>query len=108
MFDCVVPTRNARTGTLFTSEGVLNIRHSRFREDFKPIDENCDCYTCRNFSRAYLRHLFVSEEITAYILNTIHNLRFYMRLMEEIRDAIKKGNFGKYYGEKLEVLRRKV
>jgi len=71
MFDCVVPTRNARTGTLYTSRGVLNIRQSKFRSDLSPLDPDCDCYTCQNFTRAYLRHLFVSEEITAYILEFI-------------------------------------
>ncbi len=93
MFDCVVPTRNARTGTLYTSQGVVNIRQEKFKRDFSPLDPECDCYTCRNFTRAYLRHLFVSEEITAYVLNTIHNLRFYMKLMEEVRRSIEKGRF---------------
>lgn len=93
MFDCVVPTRNARTGTLYTSQGVVNIRQEKFKRDFSPLDPECDCYTCRNFTRAYLRHLFVSEEITAYVLNTIHNLRFYMKLMEEIRRSIEEGRF---------------
>ncbi len=93
MFDCVVPTRNARTGTLYTSQGVINIRQERFKKDFSPLDPECDCYTCRNFTRAYLRHLFVSEEITSYVLNTIHNLSFYMKLMEEIRRSIEEGRF---------------
>ncbi|NPA32257.1 MAG: tRNA guanosine(34) transglycosylase Tgt [Aquificae bacterium] len=93
MFDCVVPTRNARTGTLFTSQGVIDIRHAKWKEDFSPLDPECDCYTCRNFSKAYLRHLFVAEEITAYVLNTIHNLRFYHKLMEDIRKAIEEGRF---------------
>ena len=99
MFDCVVPTRNARTGTLYTSQGVVNIRQERFKKDFSPLDPECDCYTCKNFSRAYLRHLFVSEEITAYVLNTIHNLRFYMRLMENIRSAIEEGRFQEFKKE---------
>ncbi|MCS7278259.1 MAG: tRNA guanosine(34) transglycosylase Tgt, partial [Aquificaceae bacterium] len=85
MFDCVAPTRMARTGTLFTSKGKINIRNERYKKDFSPVDEKCDCYTCKNFTRAYLRHLFLAEEISAYILNTIHNLRFYHRLMENIR-----------------------
>ncbi|MFZ8863274.1 MAG: tRNA guanosine(34) transglycosylase Tgt, partial [Thermocrinis sp.] len=76
MFDCVAPTRMARTGTLFTSQGKLNIRKEIYKKDFSPPDPECDCYTCQNFSRAYLRHLFHAEEISAYILNTIHNLHF--------------------------------
>jgi len=93
MFDCVMPTRSARHGLLFTSEGKIVIKHARYREDQAPIDELCDCYTCRNYSRAYLRHLFVSGEILGLILNTIHNLRHYLRLMERIREAIAAGRF---------------
>ncbi|MDW8066166.1 MAG: tRNA guanosine(34) transglycosylase Tgt [Aquificaceae bacterium] len=96
MFDCVAPTRMARTGTLFTSKGKINIRNERYKKDFSPVDEKCDCYTCKNFTRAYLRHLFLAEEISAYILNTIHNLRFYHRLMENIREAIKEGRFEEF------------
>ncbi len=101
MFDCVVPTRNARTGTLYTSRGVVDIRHAKWKEDFSPLDPECDCYTCRNFTKAYLRHLFVAEEITAYVLNTIHNLRFYLRLMEEIRRAIEEKRFHSFKEELL-------
>ncbi|MCF8054509.1 MAG: tRNA guanosine(34) transglycosylase Tgt [Deltaproteobacteria bacterium] len=93
MFDCVIPTRCARNGLLFTNEGNIAIGSSRYLKDKNPLDNTCDCYTCRNFSRAYLRHLYVSGEITAMVLNTIHNLRFYMRLMEGIRTAIKTGAF---------------
>ena len=96
MFDCVAPTRMARTGTLFTSQGKLNIRKEIYKKDFSPPDPECDCYTCQNFSRAYLRHLFHAEEISAYILNTIHNLHFYHRLMEGARRAIEEGNFDGY------------
>ncbi len=96
MFDCVVPTRNARTGTLFTSRGVVNIRHEKYKKDFSPLDPECGCYTCANFSKAYLRHLFVSEEISSYVLNTIHNLTFYLRMMEEIRKAVEEGRFEEY------------
>jgi queuine tRNA-ribosyltransferase len=88
MFDCVMPTRNARNGTMFTAAGKVVIKNSRYREDHGPVDERCTCYTCRNYSRAYLRHLFVSREILAYHLNTIHNLHFYLNLMREIREAI--------------------
>lgn len=96
MFDCVAPTRMARTGTLFTSQGKLNIRKEIYKKDFSPPDPECNCYTCQNFSRAYLRHLFHAEEISAYILNTIHNLHFYHRLMEGARSAIEEGNFDGY------------
>ena len=95
MFDCVMPTRNARNGTLFTSEGKLNIKAARYKNDFSPLDPNCDCYTCRNFTRAYLRHLYVSGEVNAVILNTIHNLHYYAKLMERIRSSIKEGTFEK-------------
>ncbi|MFN7065800.1 MAG: tRNA guanosine(34) transglycosylase Tgt [Aquificaceae bacterium] len=96
MFDCVAPTRMARTGTLFTSRGRINIRNERYKKDFNPPDPECDCYTCKNFTRAYLRHLFNVEEISAYILSTIHNLRFYHRLMEDIQRTIKEGRFEKF------------
>lgn len=96
MFDCVAPTRMARTGTLFTSRGKINIRNEKYKKDFSSPDPECDCYTCRNFTKAYLRHLFNVEEISAYILNTIHNLRFYHRLMEDIRKAIEEGRFEEF------------
>ena len=96
MFDCVMPTRNARNGTLFTSSGKVVIKNSRHREDQAPVDKWCGCYTCRNYSRAYLRHLFVSREILAYHLNTIHNLYYYLNLMQEIREAIEKDSFASF------------
>ncbi len=96
MFDCVLPTRNARNGMLFTSHGKVVIKNSRYRQDPAPIDERCQCYTCSNYSRAYLRHLFVSREILSYHLNTIHNLHFYVNLMQEIRDAIEKDCFASF------------
>jgi queuine tRNA-ribosyltransferase len=96
MFDCVLPTRNARNGQFFTSGGALNISNARFRLDTDPVDPECGCYTCRNFSRAYLRHLYMSKELLAYRLNTIHNVFFYENLMEEIRKAIEKGLFDDY------------
>ncbi|MCS7083423.1 MAG: tRNA guanosine(34) transglycosylase Tgt [Aquificaceae bacterium] len=107
MFDCVAPTRMARTGTLFTSFGRLNIRNAIFAKDERPVDSLCDCYTCQNFSRAYLRHLFNSEEITAYILATIHNLRFYKRLMDGAREAIISNSFEKFQAETLQKLQYK-
>ncbi len=91
MFDCVMPTRHARNGNLFTSEGNLNIRNSRFREDTGPLDPACDCYTCRHYSRAYVRHLQRCNEILGARLATTHNLRFYQRLMSDIRAAIERG-----------------
>ena len=96
MFDCVMPTRNARNGTLFTSKGKVVIKNSRHRQDPEPLDESCSCYTCRNYSRAYLRHLFVSREILSYHLNTIHNLHYYLNLMSQVRDAIEKDDFARF------------
>ncbi len=93
MFDCVLPTRNARHGLLFTSEGPLNIKNAQFSEDDGPADPACRCYTCRNFSRAYLRHLFVAGEMTGGTLNTLHNLSFYLDTMRRIREAIAFGRF---------------
>ncbi len=93
MFDCVMPTRNARNGTLFTSTGKVVIKNARYREDQRPLDERCNCYTCRNYSRAYLRHLFQSREILSYHLNTIHNLHYYINLMEGMRQAIEQDSF---------------
>jgi queuine tRNA-ribosyltransferase len=93
IFDCVIPTRSARHGLLFTSAEKIVIKHARYRDDLSPLDALCDCYTCRNYSRAYLRHLFIGGEILGMILNTIHNLRHYMRLMERIREAIDNDSF---------------
>jgi queuine tRNA-ribosyltransferase len=93
MFDCVLPTRNARNGQLFTSEGPLNIKNAQFSEDDRPVDPACSCYTCRTFSRAYLRHLFRAGEMTGGTLNTLHNLSFYLDTMRRIREAIAFGRF---------------
>lgn len=93
MFDCVLPTRNARNGSMFTSEGMLKIKNAKFKRDFTPLDPNCQCYTCRNFNRAYLRHLFMVNEILAHRLHTIHNLHFYLSLMRGIRQAITNNKF---------------
>ena len=89
MFDCVIPTRNARTGFLYTTKGILKLRNSRFKDDLRPIDENCSCYTCQNFSRSYLRHLDSCKEILGLRLNTIHNLYYYQKLMKDLRHSIK-------------------
>jgi queuine tRNA-ribosyltransferase len=91
MFDCVMPTRHARNGHLFTARGVLNIRNSVHQEDLGPVDPSCACYTCRNYSRAYLRHLDRCNEILGARLNTIHNLHFYLGLMQSLRTAIRAG-----------------
>lgn len=96
MFDCVMPTRNARNGQLFTSQGPLNIKNARYAEDDGPPDPACGCYTCRTFSRAYLRHLFVTGEMTGGTLNTLHNLYFYLDTMSQIRKAIAFGTFEKF------------
>jgi queuine tRNA-ribosyltransferase len=96
MFDCVMPTRNSRHGKLFTSEGTLNIKNVQHAEDDGPLDPACGCYTCRNFSRAYLRHLYVAEEMTAATLNTLHNLSFYLDTMRRIREAIAFGRFEEF------------
>jgi queuine tRNA-ribosyltransferase len=93
MFDCVMPTRNARNGMLFTSEGRINIKGAAYAEDASPIDPRCSCYVCRNYSRAYLRHLFRSREILASRLNTWHNLHYFLNLMAEARQAIADDRF---------------
>lgn len=93
MFDCVMPTRNARNGHLFTSTGVVKIRNSQYEFDTSPLDENCGCYTCQNYSRAYLRHLDKCREMQGSRLNTIHNLYYYLSLMQEIREAIEHHKF---------------
>ena len=93
LFDCVLPTRNARNGSLFTSRGKLVIKNARYLEDGLPLDEECGCYTCRNFSRAYLRHLYLAGEILASRLFTLHNLHFYGKLMGDIREAIEEERF---------------
>lgn len=99
MFDCVIPTRHARNGQLFTSEGPLNIRNSRFQADTGPIDAKCGCYACRHYSRSYLRHLQQCNEILGARLATIHNLYFYLRLMARMRAAIEAGRFGAFAAE---------
>jgi queuine tRNA-ribosyltransferase len=106
MFDCVLPTRNARNGQLFTSQGRLNIRNARFADDDGPPDPKCCCYTCRRHSRAYLRHLHLSGEMTAAALNTLHNLTFYLDTMKRIREAIMFGTFDTFRQEFLRSVSR--
>lgn len=105
MFDCVMPTRNARNGTLFTSSGRISIKRTEYKADNSPLDENCGCYACRNFSKAYLRHLFLAKEILSMRLNTIHNLYFYIDFFRKMREAINKGQF-KEFKDRWEALLR--
>jgi queuine tRNA-ribosyltransferase len=93
MFDCVMPTRNARNGQLFTQRGRVNIANARFRDDTRPLDEGCGCYTCRHYSRAYLRHLYAAREIMAYYLNTLHNVYYYLKLVRDMRAAVCEDRF---------------
>ena len=96
MFDCVMPTRNARNGHLFTSTGIVKLRNARHKTSVEPLDRDCDCYTCQNFSRAYLAHLDKCNEILGSQLATIHNLRYYQRHMASIRSAIEAGTLDDY------------
>ena len=99
MFDCVMPTRNARNGTLFTTFGRVNIKKAEYKEDPLPLDEKCECYTCKNFSRAYLNHLFRSNEMTYFRHASIHNLHYYLNLMREAREAILKDDWVQFKKE---------
>lgn len=111
LFDCVLPTRIARNGALFTLDGRLNIRNAIFAEDIRPVQEDCTCYTCRTFTRAYLRHLYRAGEISALRLGTIHNVHFMMSLMAQIRDAISKGGFTEFrlrFLERFQISNQKV
>jgi len=99
LFDCVMPTRNARNGQLFTSQGRINIRNARYAEDDRPLDPACACHTCRHHSRAYLRHLHLAGEMTGSALNTLHNLSFYLDTMARIREAIAFGTFDSFRQE---------
>ena len=103
MFDCVMPTRNARNGSLFTTEGIVRIRNSKYRRDFSPLDPECTCYTCQNFTRTYLRHLHIENEILGSQLHTLHNLHFYLSLMRGIRRAICNGSFAALAGDEPDI-----
>ncbi len=96
MFDCVLPTRNARNGTLYTSQGKINIKRKEFAEDDSPLDPNCSCYTCRTFSKAYLRHLYTAGELLSFRLNSLHNLTYFLDLVRGAREAIRAGRFNAY------------
>jgi len=99
MFDCVMPTRNARNGFLFTSKGMVRIRNAKYTDDIGPVDDECECYTCKNYSRSYLRHLDKTKEILGARLNTIHNLHYYQHVMAGLRDAIAKGALDEFVAE---------
>ncbi|NWF97974.1 MAG: tRNA guanosine(34) transglycosylase Tgt [Nitrospirae bacterium] len=99
MFDCVMPTRNARNGTLFTSQGRISIKREEFKADSNPLDPECECYTCRNYSRGYLRHLFLSREILSMRLNTIHNLYFYLKFFRNMRESILEKRFSEFFAK---------
>ena len=105
MFDCVMPTRNARNGTLFTSKRRISIKREEFKTDPSPLDPDCECYTCKNYSKAYLRHLFMSKEILSMRLNTLHNLYFYLEFFRKMRDSIKNGQFENFKKEQTVILK---
>lgn len=107
-FDCVMPSRNARHGTLFTSEGIVNINNAKYERDSSPLDKNCNCHTCRNFSKGYLRHLFKANEILALRLAVIHNLHFYNNLMTDIRTAIEEERFEQFRTENISRLSQRI
>lgn len=108
LFDCVMPSRNARHGHLFTSKGIINIQNQKYEHDLSPIDEECDCPTCKNYSKGYIRHLIKAKEMLGQRLCVMHNLYFYNKLMEDIRDALDKGCFSEFKKEKVEVLGRRI
>jgi len=108
MFDCVMPTRNARNAYLFTMNGIVTIRNAAYKNDFTPIDKTCNCYTCKNYSRAYLRHLFNAKELLAYQLATIHNLTFYLNLASEARKNIFSDTFTDWKNQIINKLSKNV
>ena len=101
MFDCVLPTRNARNGTALTSEGKVVIKNGKYKEDFSPLDKECDCYACKNFTKAYLRHLFNVDEILGAQLLSIHNIRYLTNFMEQIKQAIREDRLSEFREEYL-------
>ena len=108
LFDCVMPSRNARHGHLFTSQGIINISNAKYEQDDSPIDPECDCPACRNFSRAYIRHLQKSQEALGLRLAVIHNLRFYNKLMEDIREALAEGRYEEFYRSKKDIICKRI
>ncbi len=107
-FDCVLPTRLARSGSLWTWEGIIKIRNHQYLKDSSPLSASCSCHTCRNYSRSYLRHLFLSRELLSYRLNTIHNIYFYMDLMKQIRESIQKGSWVQFRDQWLQIFSKAV
>lgn len=105
LFDCVLPTRNARNGSLFTRQGIVTIKNRKYADDLRPLDEECACPTCRRYSRAYLRHLYERKEITAAVLNTIHNLHFYLDFFKEMRQSIESQSFQRFKLNQLNTLK---
>ena len=99
MFDCVLPTRNARNGWLYTSTGIVKLRNAKYRYDEMPLDENCSCYTCKNFSKSYLHHLQRIDEMLGAHLNTVHNLHFYQSLMKGLRSAVESDQLDAYVSD---------
>ncbi len=108
LFDCVMPSRNARHGHLFTSQGIINISNAKYEQDDSPIDPECDCPACRNFSRSYIRHLQKSQEALGLRLAVIHNLRFYNKLMEDIREALAEGRYEEFYRSKKDIICKRI
>ena len=104
LFDCVMPSRNARHGHLFTSKGIINLNNAKYETDLRPLDENCDCPVCKSFSRAYLRHLVKAKEVLALRFCVMHNLYFYNRLMEQIREALASDTYDRFYADRINVL----
>ena len=107
-FDCVMPSRNARHGTMFTSGGIMNMWNAKYERDDRPMDENCDCPVCQSFSRAYIRHLFKAKEMLAMRLSVIHNLYFYNNLMSQIRTAIENDEYARFKAERIGVLGQRI
>ena len=108
LFDCVMPSRNARHGHLFTKQGIINLNNRKYERDPLPIDPECSCPTCSHFSRAYIRHLFKSKEMLAMRLCVMHNLYFYNMLMQEIRDSLDCGSFEEYHDKYVDILDRRI
>ena len=108
LFDCVMPSRNARHGHLFTKSGIINLNNNKYESDLSPIDTECDCPVCRKFSRAYIRHLFKAKEMLAMRLCVCHNLYFYNNLMQEIRDALDNDTFAEYKNKYVDILDTRI
>ena len=108
LFDCVMPSRNARHGHIFTSKGIKNMRNEKYKTDKEPLDTECDCYACRHFSSAYIRHLLVADEMAGFKLLVMHNMRFYNKLMEDIRNALENGTFEEFKNEKIPIYGKRI